>query len=65
MKSEPQSVLSFDNWCRALGSRVVKTAIESLEKGNHPSDEDLAAIIRDACNDFIADKVYLNLTDKP
>ena len=60
MTNDTQTTESaFDAWCKYLGWQVIKTAMQAMETDEKPSDKDLAQIIRNACNDYISDKVGL------
>jgi hypothetical protein len=58
-QQEPCS--AFAQWCQNLGWQVIKTAMEAMEKDVKPSNKDLADIIRNACSDYAADRVALDM----
>lgn len=41
-----------------LGWRVVTTALKALENDDHPNEEEMADIIREACADFTKIKMF-------
>lgn len=38
--------MTFDEWCRDLGTKVINLAVESMERGKIASDQDLADLVR-------------------
>ena len=62
--SSPVPCSAFDKWCRNLGWQVIKTAMEGMEKDLLPTDSDLADIVRNACNDYVSEKVMLDMQNR-
>lgn len=57
--------MTFDEWCRELGTKVISLAVDSMERGKLASDQDLADLVRCACNDYNAHRVFLNVNPTP
>lgn len=47
--------LSFADWSQQLGGNVITVAVAALNgAAPQPTDEELAAIVRDACETYVA-----------